>query len=119
MRKLSEIKNEDALDVLVDLMDPVAEICVDKSFEKAFKKGDKMGSIKLLVKNHKESIIKILAILDGEPVETYEVNVIQIPTKLFELLNDKDMMDFFDSQGLKISGMFFGSATETTEETEE
>jgi len=118
MRKISEIKNEDALDVIADIIDPVIEICADQKFKKEFESGNRGEAIRLLIKAHKKAVLAILAALDGESIETYQVNIVQIPTKLFELFNDKDMIAFFQSQGLKISGISFGSATENTEETE-
>jgi len=117
MRKLSEIQNEDALDVIADILDPVIEICQDDELKEVMTKNDRMAAIKIAIKNHKEAIMLILATLDGEPLETYKINLIQIPTKLMELFNDPDMAAFFQSQGLKISGVSFGSATETTEGT--
>lgn len=119
MRKLSEITNEDALDVLADCLEPIIEISADKEFAKEFQKGKTMKAVQIAIKNHKKALLTILATLDGEPVETYSVNVIQIPTKVFELFNDKDMLSFFQSQGLEISDMSFGSATESTTATDE
>lgn len=114
MRKLSEIQNEEALDVLADILAPVMVIAKDGEVKAAAKKG-KVEAVQYVIKNHKKPILKILAILDGVPVEEYKINVVQIPVKLTELLNDKDLMDFFQSQGLMISDEISGSATESTE----
>lgn len=120
MRKLSEIQNEDALDVLADIIDPVTEIFQDQELGKLMKlEKNKREAVKLAIKKHKKAVIHIMAILDGEPVETYKVNVLQLPLKLLELLNDPDMLDFFKQQGLMISDASSGSATESTEATEE
>lgn len=125
MRKLSEIQNEEALDVLADLLDPIAEISKDKEIRKP--SVDDAGNpipktrleiAQIAIKRHKKAVLKILATLDGEPLETYSVNLVQIPLKVYELLNDEDMMDFFKSQGLNLSDAFSGSATENTEEAE-
>ncbi len=117
MRKLSEIQNEEALDVIADILDPVIEICQDDELKEVMTKNDRMAAIKIAIKKHKEAIMLILATLDGESIETYKINLIQIPTKLLELFNDPDMAAFFQSQGLMISDAFSGSATVTTEET--
>lgn len=120
MRKLSEIQNEDALDVIADIIDPVIEICKDEELKKLMEnEKTKNEAIKAAIKNHKKSVLTILAVLDGEPIETYKVNLIQLPLKLLELFNDPDMLDFFRSQGLMNSDTSSGSATENTEETEE
>ena len=126
MRKLSEIKNEDALDVIAELLDPIAELSKDKEIMKPNidEQGKKVRKSKLeiaqiAIKRHKGAVMKILATLDGEPLETYSVNLIQLPLKIYELLNDEDMVAFFQSQGLNLSDAFSGSVTESTEVTEE
>lgn len=96
--KLSEYKNEEALDILADLIEPVAEIMADPNFKEVVQAKNKTAIIKVLIKDHKKSIIEILAIIDGVPVEEYEVNVFTLPLKLLDLLNDKDLVSFFTSQ---------------------
>ena len=117
MKKLSEIKNEEALDVLADLLNPIAELSKDEGLKKVYsdkKNGGKSPAVRYAIKNHKKAVLEILAILDGENPETYEVNMIQIPIKVMELLNDEDMVNFFQSQGLTISDESSGSAMEST-----
>ena len=125
MRKLSEIQNEDAIDVLADLLDPIAEISKDKGVTAPNKDEDgnpvpktRLEAVQYVMKHHNRAVLKILAILDGVPLEEYNVNVVQVPLKVYELLNDKDMLAFFQSQGLNLSGVFSGSATENTEAEE-
>ena len=72
----------------------------DPNLQKLVKAKNKGAIIKLLIKDHKKSIIEILAMIDGVPVDEYQVNVFTLPMKLLELLNDKDLMSFFTSQGL-------------------
>ena len=98
--KLSEYKNEEALDVLAEIIEPSSKIMVDPKIKELTKKGDKMPIIREIIKNHKKEIIEILAIIDGVPVEEYECNVFTLPMKIIELLNDKDLISFFTSQGL-------------------
>lgn len=96
--KLSEYKNEAALDLLVDIAEPAAEIFADKEITESLRRGDKKISVvKNAIKNHKKSVIEILAALDGIPVEEYSCNVFTLPAKLLEILNDKDLIEFFSS----------------------
>ena len=125
MRKLSEIQNEEALDVLADLLDPIAELSKDKEITKpdVDVNGRKipksrLEKIKIAIKRHKRAVMQILAILDGVPLEEYSINLIQLPLKVYELLNDEDMMAFFQSQGLNLSDAFSGSVMENTEAEE-
>lgn len=94
--KLSEYKNEQALDILADILEPSAKIFSDKDVKKAFETGDKIKGIKAAIKTHKSEIIEILAVLDGVPVAEYECNVLTLPIKLLEILNDTDLMSFFN-----------------------
>lgn len=118
--KLSEYKDEAALDLLVELIDPAADIFSDKEIADIMRKNGKpMEAVKLAIKNHKKSVIQILAILEGVPVEQYHCNIFTLPIALLNVLNDKDLMDFFSLQGQNAVANFSGSATETTEEKEQ
>ena len=99
--KLTEIKNEDALDVLVDLIDPFTEIVQDGNFVKLVndKEADKVALIKTAIKNHKSAIIKILATLSGVPVEEYQGTPITIMRDALAIFADEDLLEFFTSQG--------------------
>ena len=101
--KITEFKNEAALDLLMDLLEPVSKILTDKEIVGAIKSNkSKLGIARIAVKNHKSEVIEILAITDGVPVEKYTCNPITIITKLMELLNDKELIDFLSSQGQQI-----------------
>ena len=115
MKKLSEYKNEEALDLLADILDPVANIFADKEFVKNLQ-ASRMSAIKYVIKNHKESILSILARLEGVPVEEYQCTIFTLPVILVNMINDPDLMDFFKSQGLKIEEESSGSAMENTKD---
>lgn len=114
MRKLSEIKGEDALDVLANIVEEVAEISGDAQFVLLARTKNKMGMVKQLLKEHKREILNILAYIEGEEPETYEPSLIEIPKMLLEFFNDPDLVSLFQSQDTVTSS---GSATESTEET--
>jgi hypothetical protein len=110
--KLSEIKGEKALDMWVDLIDPISAIISDKEVEKAYKSGQKLQAIKTAIKSHKKEVVTILAIIDGEDPETYEPSAIAIPVKLAEIFNDPAVSDLFISQEQMMDVTSFGPATE-------
>lgn len=98
--KLSEYKDGEALDLLAELIDPVSTIASDKRIAELVKaKAGKLKVVQYAIKNHKEQILQILAAIDGVPVEEYHCNVLTLPLKVLEILNDEDLMDFFTSQG--------------------
>ena len=115
MRKLSEIKGEDALDVLADVLEPIAEISSDAEFVKICRSGNKMQAIKHLLKEHKHEVLEVMAILDGEDADTYDPSLIKLPVMLLELFNDPELVSLFQFQDTVTSS---GSVTENTEETE-
>ena len=95
--KLSEIKGEAALDVLADIIEPASEIMSDPKVKDLLGSENKGAIVKFLIKNHKKSIIEILAAIDGVPVEEYNVSVLTLPIKLVEILNDQELINFFTS----------------------
>lgn len=114
--KLTEYKNEDALDLLADLIEPASEIMSDPKIKEMMGKDAKTKVAKIvqhILKNHKKSIIAILARLDNTPVKEYKCDIFTLPIKILELLNDKDLIDFFSSQELMEDQKLFGSVTET------
>ena len=93
--KITDFKNEDAIELIADLIEPISEISTDKELVELLKKGNKMKAIQQGLKNHKSSIIQILAILNGVPVEEYSCNPITITKDLLVILNDKELMEVF------------------------
>lgn len=118
--KLSEYQNEDALDLLGDLLEPISNFFTDKEFEELFHKGNRMEMVQYCLKNknRQKDIIKILARLDGVPVKKYKANIFTLPIKIMELLDDEELVNFFVSQGFGMGNESSGSATENTEATE-
>ena len=113
--KLSEYQGEAALDLLAELIEPVGEIMSDKEIGEVFNK-NRFKAIGLAIKNHKKSVMQILATLDGVPVEEYKCNVFSLPVKILELLNDPEMIQLFQYQGQTGDANSSGSASENTEE---
>lgn len=119
---ISDIKGEAALDAFADMIDPAMEIMTDPAISAAYKNpGTTMAQlVGLIVKSHKQSIIKIMAILDGEDPETYadKINILTVPAKLMEIINDPEIKSLFPSQGRTSVVAFSGSATGNTTEKE-
>lgn len=115
MRKLSEIKNEQALDLIADVIEPFSRILADEKINE-FRKNtpSRTEVMKWVIKDHKSEVIEILAALDGKPVETYEISVLELPMRVIEILNDEDMISLFTSQGQRKEKTSSGSATVNT-----
>ena len=119
MKKLSEYKNEEALEMLAELIDPCAEVFGDDDFKKGATTNNFALAAKAMCKNHPKATIKILSVLDGVPVDKYECNLLTLPMRVIELLNDPELLAFFTYQGQSEDEADSGSVTENTEEIEE
>lgn len=118
MKRLSEYKGDAALDLLADMIDPVVEIISDAEVAKLLQAKRIPAAVKPILKSHKESVLAILALLNGKSVEEYknEVNVFTIPKAILELLNDPDLVSLFTSAEQTEGVTSSGSASENTEE---
>ena len=96
--KLSEIKKDEALDVLADILEPASQILTDEKIKELFQKESKLKLVSYILKNHKSEIIEIMARLDGEEPEDYTFSLIDLPKKVLEILNDEALKDLFTSQ---------------------
>lgn len=96
--KITDYKNEDAIDLLADIIEPASKIFADAELKKASaKKGVKMADLaKIALKNNKSAIIEILARLDGKTVEEYECTPVSVLMSVLEILNDKELLSFFN-----------------------
>lgn len=120
MRKLSDYKNEEALDLLADILEPCSEIMTDKEVVDLLMSEDqKMRGAVLMIKNHKSALRQIMARMDQCDPESYEFNLFTLPRRILEIINDKELLSFFMEQQTETSEMSFGSAKENTEESEE
>ena len=126
--RLSEIKGERTLEVIADLIDPIANIAEDKEASALFKKERppkgtdakafvvsrlRKGLPKLL-KGHKSDIVAILATLEGVSKEEYSASLTlhRLMKDCTELLTDEAFASLFISAQ---SGDLSGSASESIE----
>lgn len=94
MRKISDYKGEDALDLLADILEPATMILADPAIKAAFSRS-KIEAVKVAIKKHKHEVLEILARMDGVTVEELDCNVMTLPARLLEILSDKQLMAFF------------------------
>lgn len=119
MKKLSEFRGEEALDLLADLIEPAAEIMQDKQLATLFREKNMATAAKVALKNHKKAVLSILARLEDEDPDTYAPSVFALPLKLLEILNDPELVNLFTSQGQNEVQTTSGSATATIEAVRE
>jgi len=117
--KLSEIKGDRALDMLVDLIDPITLIAADEQIIKTYRSNKPyIILIKQLIADHKKEVLTILAILNEEDPATYQPSLITLPKMLIDLLHDEELMDLFRSQAQMTESASSGPVTENTKDQE-
>ena len=96
--KITEFENEEALDLLADVMDPISVICADEEVKNC---KSKLKAVQIILKKYKKEIITVLARMNNTPVSEYKCNLITITRDLMELLNEfngmEDIMSVFQS----------------------
>ena len=120
MKKLSEYKDEEALDLLLDLMSPCMNIMSnnkDLLDELAYPE-KRLETCVSIVRNNKKDVIEIMRILDGNNPD-YHFSVMDLPFRLLEIATDKEFIDFLSLRAQEIKETSFGSAMENTEDNKE
>ena len=115
MRKLSEYRGEDALDILAELMTPATNIIQDVDVQNYFNsENKKLADVATtIIRKYKKDILHILSTLNEG--EEYNPNVFELLSDVIDILSDEVLVSFFDMQAQKIGAEPFGSATENTE----
>lgn len=117
--RLSDYEGEDALELLADLLDPVAEIFGDPEVVKPIRAGKTLAGVQAAIKGHKQAVITMLALIDGEDPRAYRITFFSLPRKLLDILNDPEVQNLFQWQGQTTEEASSGSATVNTEGQDE
>lgn len=92
----SDIRGTDALDLLVDIIDPASNIMSDDDFKKMVRSGaPRLEIAKTLIKSHKQDVLAILAAADHTPVKKYNPSLTQIIKKRLKLSMTRRSRAFF------------------------
>lgn len=111
MRRLSDFRGEEALDVLADLIEPASEFMTDKELVLLLRdRSTILTGAKLILKKHPKAILRIMARLEETDPETYNPSLIALPKLVVELFNDPELIDLFTSQGQTEAQTNSGSA---------
>lgn len=120
MRRLQDVKGEEALDVLADVLDYAVRLVKNDKIREALNSGGfrDIETIKLLIKEGKHELISIMAIIDGKPYDEFveTLDLLTLPVMLYQTFNDEALQSVFISQAQTTGVTSSGLATETTEE---
>lgn len=129
--KLSDIKGDRVLDVIADIIDPIANMVQDKDVAAMFKREavpDGMEArdfftkrmckgLPVLLKGHKADIIAIMAAIEGVTPEQYAASLDfpKLFTDVMELVTDDTFLNFLSSQETGKGADAPGSASASSE----
>ena len=130
--RLSDITGDRTLDVIAEIIDPVANIAEDEEASAMFKRGKLpegmtakkflmnrvRKSLPVLLKCHKADIIAILSSIEGVSTEEYAgaLNLVKLVKDCTDLLTDEAFMELFISAQSETKS---GSARESIEAPEQ
>lgn len=81
--------NYDRIDLLADMIEPMGRIVTDRAVVQAWREKDRAAAARLALKNHKPEVVELLARLDGQEPERYEVSAasaVKLLARVNELL---------------------------------
>ena len=129
--KLSDIKGDRVLDVIADIIDPIANMVQDKDVAAMFKHeavpegmdardffAKRMcKGLPVVLKGHKADIIAIMAAIDGVTPEQYteSLDFPKLFTDVMELVTDDAFLDFLSSSETGKGADAPGSASASSE----
>lgn len=123
MKRLAEFKDDEAMDVLADILKPSVNIMKNENFVDAFRGNEEKGiekdrteAVRIAITECRKDVVTIMAVMNQTPIEEFHYDLLTLPKMLLQLFNDKDLLAFFKSQGQTDSAMSSGSAMESTEE---
>lgn len=110
--RLSDFKDERAIEVVADLLVPIGKIASNKENAKA--KGKSMLEFAAaMLRNNKREVMDMMAILsDVDPAE-YHCNAASVMVGVLDMFNDPELMQLFGLQSKTQASS--GSASANTE----
>ena len=96
MRKLSEVKGEEALNVLADILEPIVTIATDEEVKAGFEK-NVAKCVSVALKKYKKEILEIFASINGKSVEETckEIDLLTLPSYIVDILNEPAIQRLF------------------------
>lgn len=129
--KLSDIKGDRVLDVIADIIDPIANMVQDKDVAAMFERkavpegmdardffAERMRKgMPVLLKGHKADIIAIMAAIEGVTPEQYaaSLDLPKLFTDVMELVTDDAFLDFLSSSKTEKDADAPGAASASSE----
>jgi hypothetical protein len=114
MKKLSDYKGEDALDLWADILDPLMSIFQDEEFLKELGSGKPVFKLAAqALREHKKEVCEIILAIDK--TEITGLNLLPRTVEVFtEVKNSEEFVGFFGSTPQNLENVSSGSAMANT-----
>ena len=115
MKKLSDYKGDEAIDLWADLLEPMNDILADEGVRSVIRSGQsKMIIAKEILKSHKSDASKILLRIDPTPLDGFNI-IMRLVAVLADIGENEEIKTFFGYAGqAKTEEESGGSVTENT-----
>lgn len=119
MKKLSDYKGDEAIELWVDLLEPMTDILSDGKVADVVRSGKpKMLIAKEILKSHSEEAKQILLLIDPTPIDGLNI-IIRLVALLSDIGENEEVKGFFGyAEQATMNEESSGSVTESTEEEE-
>lgn len=115
---MKAMTNEQKLDLLADLMDPLGEIAGDRAILKLASEGGVAQALAQAIRGHKGAVIRIMAAIEGEEADGYRLDGAVLLIKALAKWNAiQDIVtELFPTPAQSAAAASSGPATEATQE---
>lgn len=119
MKKLSDYKGDEAIELWADLLEPLTIILSDDKVQNVIKSGKpKLIIAKEILKSHKTEATEILLRIDPEPINGLNI-ILRLIAVLADIGQNDEIKSFFGfAEQEQTENESFGSVTESTEAEE-
>ena len=117
MKKLSDYKGDEAIELWADLLEPLTSILSDEKIRKTIQSGkSKIEIAKIVLKKKKKEATEILLRIDPEPLDGLNI-ILRLVAVLVDLGQNEEIKSFFGfaEMSRETAEEFSGSPTESTE----
>lgn len=95
MKKLSDYKGDEAIELWADLLEPLTTILTDENVRNVIKSGkSKIEIAKTLLKDHKSESIEIMTRIDSTPIDGLNI-ILRLVALLSDIGSNDEIKSFF------------------------
>lgn len=119
MKTLSDYKDDEAIELWADLIEPLSKIFSNEEFTRSLQGKNKLTIAKEVLQNYKSEAVEILLRIDPTPLDGMNI-VLRLVALLADIGRNEEIKVFFGSVGKEITGReSSGSVTENIEDGEQ